>query len=378
MKYLIPAVLFLVSFFLLVSSCAGKVDSQPDNKVPDSEMYHIVFSLDWLLANDAEPGPSTIKITFPESWLKDSPEPGADDSPVYLDIPRKLLNDNNSSKDPDFVTVVFPNRYFEGIPEQQDQVPVYTPQLFSESSLFHFFTTPGENPPDEIIRLYSRFGAVNWTLSADAPWLTLSRTQGTARSVAEQRKTEVAISIDATGLKKGTYTTALILTAEQISYRREIPINLYVTDAQPGQSLDIDIMLAPDSELAEGSELTDEISLERVQVRYEILSSPESRDWPRTYAFNTGDFCLIVTGKVKNNTKQDILVNLRATGYDKDGNEVSWSLQVDPSHSGMGITTVDLAKDSSADFTLYMGWSEDIELISVFVSSRDETDIPPP
>jgi hypothetical protein len=86
----------------------------------------------------------------------------------------------------------------------------------------------------------------------------------------------------------------------------------------------------------------------------------------------------VVTGRVKNNTKQDILVNLRATGYDKDGNEVSWSLQVDPSHSGMGITTFDLAKDSSADFTLYMGWSEDIVLIRLFASSSEETDIPRP
>jgi hypothetical protein len=307
-----------------------------------------------------------------------SPEISQGEAMVELNVPRRLMELDDMNDDPEWITVNFPNSYFSGLPEYKPENTMSPPQLFSEPTLFHFFTEPGENPPDEIIYLYSRYGTVNWTLSAEVPWLTLSRSHGTARSVAEQKKTEVNLSIDTTGLKKGTYTTTLILTAEQISYRREIFVNLYVTDAQPGQLPDIDVILTPDSELAEGSELTDEISLEWAQVRYEILSSPESRDWPRTYAFNTGDFCLIVTGKVKNNTKQDILVNLRATGYDKDGNEVSWSLQVDPSHSGMGITTFGLTKDSSADFTLYMGWSEDIELIRLFASSSKETDITRP
>jgi|GEM_PF-5363129 len=36
------------------------------------------------------------------------------------------------------------------------------------------------------------------------------------------------------------------------------------------------------------------------------------------------------------------------------------------------------AQRSTIDFELYMSFSEDIQLIRLFVSSRDETDIPPP
>ena len=369
---------FLLCFVGVSCSCNEQDETNISGLVPESEMVHVVFSLQWILENDTDPNPRFVYITFPADWLEDSPYVSKGEPTVELNVPRRLMELDDMNDDPEWITVTFPNDFFSGLPEYKPENTISPPQLFSEPTSFHFFTGPGENPPDEIIYLYSRFGAVNWTLSVEAPWLTLSRSHGTARGLAEQPRTEVTLSIDATGLKKGTYTNTLILTTEQISYRREILVNFYVTDAQPGQSPDIDIMLAPDSELAEGSELTDEISLDQALVRYEILGSPESRDWPKMYDFNTGDFCLLVTGRVKNNTKQDILVNLRATGYDKDGNEVSWSLQVDSSHSGMGITTFDLTKDSSADFTLYMGWSEDTELIRLFTSSSEKTDITQP
>lgn len=373
MNYFTHVVIFLISFFFLMSSCAEKVDSQLDNKVPDSEMYHIVFSLDWLMANDAEPDTSTIKITFPEPWLNDSPELGADDSPVYLDIPKKLLNDHNSSNNSDFVTVVFPNRYFEGIPEQHDQVSVSTPQLFVDPPELHFYTRPGENPPDEIIRLYSRFGAVNWTLSSEAPWLTLSRSHGTARSLAEQRKIEVALSIDTTDLKKETYTTTLILTAKQISYRREIPADVFITEAKAGNILDIPVNTKLDG-------LPENINLEPNEIRYATLGQAVvSMQGQDDIFYNVGDVCLLVTGKIKNETDQDVSVNLRAEGYDVNGNKTSYSLQVDPYPiAGDGISIIDIFRHSATDFKLHLSFSEDIELIRLFASSSEETDITPP
>jgi len=85
--------------------------------VPESGMVHIIFSLNWILNNDAEPDPNTIKITFPESWLTDAPLILKNDSPVELSVPRRLLDDHNGSKDPGFYTVVFPNYYFKGLPD---------------------------------------------------------------------------------------------------------------------------------------------------------------------------------------------------------------------------------------------------------------------
>jgi hypothetical protein len=366
MNYKQKTISVIIPVFLLFFagiSCAKKVDSQPDNKVPDSEMYHIVFSLDWLLANDAEPGPSTVNITFPESWLDDSPEIRSDDSPVYLDIPKKLLNDNNSSNDPDFVTVVFPNRYFEGIPEQQAQVSVSTPQLFIDPPELHFYTRPGENPPDEIIRLYSRYGPVDWTLTAEIPWFTLSQSKGTARSLAEQPRTTVTIGIGISNLKAGTYTTTLMLTAEQISYRREIPVDVFITEARAGQILDIPVNAKLD-------DISQDINLEADEIKYASLErNVESMQGPNDIFYSTGDMCILVTGKVKNETDQGVSVNLRAEGHDMNGNTTSWSVQVDPYPiPGAGISIIDIPPRSIADFKLYLSFAENVAVINILAS----------
>jgi hypothetical protein len=102
---------------------AGSYDSETffrppmtSTPLPESELTRITFSKKWLLGNDIEPDPATVKITFPSSWLEEPPPVGEDDEPVTLTVPTDMLNAHNESVNPGEITVVFPVSYFEGLP----------------------------------------------------------------------------------------------------------------------------------------------------------------------------------------------------------------------------------------------------------------------
>lgn len=88
----------------------------PSKPIPESQMTHITFAKDWLLKNDIEPDPGTVKITFPASWLQNPPLVTANVGNVELSVPTRLLKDHNESNNPDEITVSFPNYYFKGLP----------------------------------------------------------------------------------------------------------------------------------------------------------------------------------------------------------------------------------------------------------------------
>jgi len=87
----------------------------PSKPLPESELTHITFTKDWLLKNDVEPDPWTVKITFPASWTEKSPPISANEEGVELTVPTQLLQDHNESTNPDQITVSFPNYYFRGL-----------------------------------------------------------------------------------------------------------------------------------------------------------------------------------------------------------------------------------------------------------------------
>jgi len=88
----------------------------PSEPLPESELTRIIFSKDWLLENDVEPDPATVKITFPAAWLEESPPLSPNDETVVLTVPTDMMHDFNESANPDEITVVFPNYYFTGLP----------------------------------------------------------------------------------------------------------------------------------------------------------------------------------------------------------------------------------------------------------------------
>ncbi len=84
--------------------------------MPESELTRITFSKNWILENDVEPDPGTVKITFPASWLEESPSVAPDDEGFELTVPTDMLNAHNESTNPEEITVSFPVYYFEGLP----------------------------------------------------------------------------------------------------------------------------------------------------------------------------------------------------------------------------------------------------------------------
>jgi hypothetical protein len=149
--------------------------------VPESEMTHITFSLEWILKNDVfQDDPSTVKITFPAAWLNNAPPVPEGETPVELRVPIRLLDDNNESQNPDEITVVFPNAYFIGMPDLPHTPGIPSPQLIREPPAFNFFTQPGVNPPAEELKISAISGPLDWSLTNDTSWLTISSTNDTA------------------------------------------------------------------------------------------------------------------------------------------------------------------------------------------------------
>jgi hypothetical protein len=82
-------------------------------------MIRLAFSLDWICQNDIDTDPQTVKITFPQSWIKAPPPISNESQLVTLNIPTQLLFDHNKSKDTKEITVSFPNYYFDGLPSSE-------------------------------------------------------------------------------------------------------------------------------------------------------------------------------------------------------------------------------------------------------------------
>jgi len=67
----------------------------------------------------------------------------------------------------------------------------------------------GDNPPDQTITIQNHGGrTLNWSVTSDQPWLTVSPIEGTA-------PTQITLSVDATGKTVGNYTATLLFTAPE-------------------------------------------------------------------------------------------------------------------------------------------------------------------
>jgi hypothetical protein len=247
-------------------------------------------------------------------------------------------------------------------------------QLVIEPPMVHFFCEPGQNPPIETLTLYSPYGPIDWSLLSEASWLMLSQTHGTADKTSRQPKTSINISIDAYGLKEGTYSTNLNLVSKQIGYQQDIPVHLYITDVKPGQKADIDINIEPNSELDKI------IRFEQLSVSHATLVNPVITNTDTGILYhNSGDFCLLVTGYISNNSRKDLSIGIHAIAYDENFNETSWSLATNPFPvSGVGVTILNLPKDSAIQLQTYMAWSDHTNLIKLFPSKRIPSDVPSP
>jgi hypothetical protein len=274
--------------------------------------------------------------------------------PIELSVPRQLLNDHNESNDPGLITVVFPNKYFKGLPIPPE-IPsgASSPQLIIYPHDTNFFTMPDINPPPEEIKISAISGPLEWYLTSEASWLILSKTHGTATAEEET----ITVSIDTTGFGIGSYSTVMLLTNANDGSIRDLPVRIFITTVQEGQIPEATFENNFGDELAEG------IILEQAAVAFDILSR-SGEVVHRFELYNAGDLCLVIKGKMRNTSEKDLLVNFFAVGYDEDGNEVSWTLDVEPGPIS-GIANIDVPSQSVVDFTLHLSWAENVKVIKI-------------
>jgi hypothetical protein len=326
------------------------------NQVPESEMLHIIFSTDWILKNDVLPDPFNVKITFPSSWLTNAPAIPEGERPVELRVPIQLFNKHNQSQNQDEITVIFPTDYFIGLPLPAFTPGTPSPQLIREPPAINFFTKPGVNPPSKELKISAISGPLDWSLVADTPWLTISSTRGTAST----EKEIVTVSVDASGLTAGLYSTTITFRQEGTAWFQDIPARLFVTSAQAGTLLNIPVVSDTGSAFEKG------IHLEQANVSTAILEGAGQNGWSGGY-FSAGDLCFLIRGAMRNDTDQDWLMHYYAYGYDADGNEISWTLDVDPGPLS-GIVNMDIPASAASDFTLHLSWAENVTLIKIFAN----------
>ena len=344
---------FLLVLVLSVSACARKTNLTTaithDSQVPESEMVHIIFSLNWILANDAEPGPYDVKITFPVSWLTEAPVLLEGDIPIELSVPKLLLERDNESKNPEFITVLFPNYYFKGLPEPTE-TPTKLPQLFFEPPGINFFTKVGLNPEAKTLTISAIAGPIDWQLSNEAPWLIVSQNSGVVTGEGEI----ITVSVDTTGLEIGSYYTDILFTCVKDGQIRNIPVSLFVTSAEVGQVRAIGIL--PNS----GNSIANGITIEQDTVVIAALNIAGST-WNGKY-YDVGDLCLEINGKLRNTTNEKLYLTFGANGYDEKGTDVSWTLDWGPI---IGLEYIGVPPGTVVDFTLHLSWAENVKVIKI-------------
>jgi|Deesub1362B_J571_1020462.scaffolds.fasta_scaffold05714_3 hypothetical protein len=101
--------------------------------LPESELTHIPFPKTWLLENDADENPDLVKVTFPASWIDNSPEVSSDEPIVLLRVPKKMLRLDDLNEDPELITIQYPKDWFS-YPTSEDLNPV--PDKFKLGNIF--------------------------------------------------------------------------------------------------------------------------------------------------------------------------------------------------------------------------------------------------
>jgi hypothetical protein len=338
----------------------------PLTTVPEAEMTHIIFSLDWVLENDALPeDPFTVKISFPAAWVNSSPPVPEGEKQVELRVPLVLLNDHNESRNPDEITVVFPTAYFKGLPDPSNIPGTPSPQLIIEPPGINFFTPPGVNPPAENLEITAISGPLDWSLTSETSWLTLSSGNGTAI----EEKQIVTVSADTAGLSSGIYTSNLIFRRAGTDWSREIPIRLFLTNAAAGRILDVPV------EAGEGTAYEEGIKLGESSIMIGQVDRGPKFSLQGGGYYSAGDLCLVVQGEWLNTTGDKVTVDFWAEGYYAGGQKVAWTIDAGPLS---GIVQKDVPGQSARNFEVALSWAENVRLIKVIcehssLAGKDKT-----
>ena len=100
----------------------------------------------------------------------------------------------------------------------------YSPKSFSFNA-----TEGGSNPANQTLDISnSGIGAINWTLSDDAAWLSVNPTSGSSTGEHDT----AAVSVDMTGMSAGNYSANITITAPgAINSPCPVPVSLHISSS---------------------------------------------------------------------------------------------------------------------------------------------------
>jgi hypothetical protein len=188
----------------------------------------------------------------------------------------------------------------------------------------NFFTKPGTSPAarELDIGVANRISA-KWSARADQPWLTIDPASGElprnfTTMLALDRTT---VSVDSSRLALSSYSANISVDADGQNVGT-VPVRLYVTNTQPGDTLDIAVGQGTGSAWSAGIRIDG-----AVNVSAGTLDASLFRIGPdRGTGYSAGDMAVFVAGMLANDSDKEWQVDFWPEAFDAAGNQVAWGL----------------------------------------------------
>jgi hypothetical protein len=127
------------------------------------------------------------------------------------------------------------------------------------------------------------------------------------------------------------------------------------------QVLSLPIVPEPGATLVEG------VVLEDASTRVGILEKG-GFDVPTGRHLAKGDWCLLVSGRIRNTTAETLDVDVWIDGYDSEGERVASTVASDTRE---GFAQFDVAAGSSLNFEIAVSWSNEVRSLRIFADVGD-------
>lgn len=251
----------------------------------------------------------------------------------------------------------------EGNRDETSVIPTMTNETAVLPTMIQIDITPpiinlqsisGINPAARELRIKAN---IDWHISlddniVDDNIITISPKNGLAN-----QETLATIIFNTSELSTGSYEYSINFTGGQGNLLDSIPIKLDVISTKFSQVMNIEVEPGQGDYLAEG------ILLNQITVIVGSLDKPIFHNYEHYYV---GDPCLLVIGDIKNDTTENLYVDLFAEGFDSDGNQVSHTIS---SGTIVGHIQTDVPSGSSNNFQLTLNWDENVQLIIIHANS---------
>jgi uncharacterized repeat protein (TIGR02543 family) len=126
---------------------------------------------------------------------------------------------------PALMSVPYPVPEVE-VQEEEEEVPEIS---FSPSSIEFEATVDGDDPDDETLQIWnSGEGKLDWSVSDNANWLSLSPSSGSSQG----EKDSVKVVVDISGLDEGTYTARITIEDEDSGDTERVDVELVIEEEE--------------------------------------------------------------------------------------------------------------------------------------------------